>query len=72
MKRVKVLIVLFVCMAVMGVVLVMELLTYALGLLAALLNAAAKLLNDTGIAVQWAGIDLSNTARGWWHWAVNG
>lgn len=70
MKRVKVLIVLFVCMAVMGVVLVMELLTYALGLLAALLNAAAKLLNDTGIAVQWAAIDLSNTARGWWRWAV--
>lgn len=70
MKRVKVLIVLFACMAVMGVVLVMELLTYALGLLAALLNAAAKLLNDTGIAVQWAAIDLSNTARGWWHWAV--
>lgn len=70
MKRVKVLIVLFVCMAVMGVWLVMALVSGALGLLAALLNAAAKLLNDTGIAVQWAAIDLSNTARGWWRWAV--
>lgn len=70
MKRVKVLIVLFVCMAVMGVWLVMSLVSGALGLLAALLNAAEKLLNDTGIAVQWAAIDLSNTARGWWRWAV--
>lgn len=70
MKRVKVLIVLFACMAVMGVWLAMALLTDVLGLLAALLNAAAKLLNDTGIAVQRAAIDLSNTARDWWRWAV--
>lgn len=70
MKRVKVLIVLFVCMAVMAVWLVMALLTDALGLLAALLNAAEKLLNDTGIAVQRAAIDLANTARGWLRWAV--
>ena len=70
MKRVKVLIVLFACMAVMGVWLVLSLVSGALGLLAALLNAAAKLLNDTGITVQWAARDLSNTARGWWRWAV--
>ena len=70
MKRVKVLIVLFACMAVMGVWLAMALLAGALGLLAALLNAAAKLLNDTGIAVQLAAIGLSNTARGWLRWAV--
>ena len=70
MKRLKVLFVLFACMAVMGVWLAMALLTDALGLLAALLNAAAKLLNDTGIAVQRAAIDLSNTARGWLRWAV--
>lgn len=63
MKRVKVLIVLFVCMAVMAVWLVMVLLTDALGLLAALLN-------DTGTAVQRAAIDLANTARGWLRWAV--
>lgn len=63
MKRVKVLIVLFACMAVMAVWLVMALLTDALGLLAALLN-------DTGIAVQRAAIDLANTARGWLRWAV--
>lgn len=70
MKRLKVLFVLFACMAVMGVWLAMALLTDALGLLAALLNAAAKLLIDTGIAVKWAAIDLSNTARGWLRWAV--
>lgn len=70
MKRLKVLFVLFACMAVMGVVLVMALLTDALGLLAAMLNVAAKLLNDTGIAVQRAVIGLSNTARGWLRWAV--
>lgn len=70
MKRVKVLIVLFACMAVMGVWLAMALLAGVLGLGAALLNAAAKLLNDTGIAVQRAAIDLSNTARGWLRWAV--
>lgn len=70
MKRVKVLIVLFACMAVMGVWLAMALLADVLGLGAALLNAAAKLLNDTGIAVQRAAIDLSNTARGWLRWAV--
>ena len=70
MKRVKVLIVLFACMAVMGVWLAMALLTDALGLLAALLNAAAKLLVDTAIAVQRAGIGLYNTARGWLRWAV--
>lgn len=70
MKRVKVLIVLFVCMAVMAVWLVMALLTDALGLLAALLNAAEKLLNDTGTAVQRAAIGLYNTARGWLRWAV--
>lgn len=63
MKRVKVLIVLFACMAVMGVWLAMALLTDALGLLAALLN-------DTGIAVQRAAIGLSNTARGWLRRAV--
>lgn len=63
MKRVKVLIVLFACMAVMAVWLVMALLTDALGLLAALLN-------DTGTAVQRAAIDLANTARGWLRWAV--
>lgn len=70
MKRVKVLIVLFACMAVMAVWLVMALLTDALGLLTALLNAAEKLLNDTGTAVQRAGIGLCNTARGWLRWAV--
>lgn len=70
MKRVKVLIVLFACMAVMAVWLVMALLTDALGLLAALLNAAAKLLNDTGTAVQRAAIGLCNTARGWLRRAV--
>ena len=70
MKRLKVLFVLFACMAVMGVVLVMALLTDALGLLAAMLNVAAKLLNDTWIAVQRAAIGLSNTARGWLRWAV--
>ena len=70
MKRLKVLFVLFACMAVMGVVLVMALLTDALGLLAAMLNVAAKLLNDTGIAVQQPAIGLSNTARGWLRWAV--
>ena len=52
MKRLKVLFVLFASMAVMGVWLAMALLTDALGLLAAMLNVAAKLLNDTGIAVQ--------------------
>lgn len=70
MKRVKVLIVLFACMAVMGVWLALALLADVLGLGAALLNAAAKLLNDTGIAVQRAAIGLSNTARGWLRWAV--
>lgn len=70
MKRVKVLIVLFACMAVMVVWLAMALLTDVLGMLAELLIAAARLLNDTGIAVQRAAIDLSNTARGWIRWAV--
>ena len=70
MKRLKVLFVLFACMAVMGVWLAMALLTDALGLLAAMLNVAAKLLNDTGIAVQRAAIGLSNTAGGWLRWAV--
>lgn len=63
MKRVKVLIVLFACMAVMGVVLVMA-------LLAKMLTIPAKLLVDTAIAVQRAGIGLYNTARGWLRWAV--
>lgn len=70
MKRVKVLIVLFACMAVMGVWLAMALLADVLGLGAALLNAAAKLLIDTGIAVQRAAIGLCNTARGWLRRAV--
>ena len=70
MKRLKVLFVLFVCMAVMGVWLAMALLADALGLLAALLNAAAKMLNDTGIAGQRAAIGLCNTARGWLRRAV--
>ena len=77
MKRVKVLIVLFVCMAVMGVVLVMELLAKMLGLTAKMLGLTAKMLTvpakllvDTAIAIQWAEVDLSNTARGWWRWAV--
>lgn len=56
MKRVKVLIVLFACMAVMGVLLVMGLL--------------AKMLGLTAIAIQRAAIDLTNTARDWWRWAV--
>lgn len=63
MKRLKVLFVLFACMAVMGVVLVMA-------LLAKMLTIPAKLLVDTAIAVQRAGIGLYNTARGWLRWAV--
>lgn len=70
MKRVKVLIVLFVCMAVMGAVLVMGLLAKLLGLTAFWLTIPAKLLVDTAIAIQCAAIDLSNTARGWMRWAV--
>lgn len=77
MKRVKVLIVLFVCMAVMGVWLVMELLEKLLGLTekmltltAKMLTIPAKLLVDTEIAVRRAGIRLCKTARGWWRWAV--
>lgn len=70
MKRVKVLIVLFVCMAVMGAVLVMGLLAKLLGLTAKMLTIPAKLLVDTAIAVQRAGIGLCKTARGWLRWAV--
>lgn len=70
MKRVKVLIVLFVCMAVMAVWLAMALLEKLLGLTAKMLTIPAKLLVDTEIAVQRAGIGLCNTARGWWRWAV--
>ena len=65
MKRVKVLIVLFVCMAVMGAVLAMGLLAKLLGLTAKVLTIPAKLLVDTAIAIQCAAIDLSNTVRGW-------
>ena len=72
MKRVKVLIVLFACMAVMGVWLVLEMLAKMRGLTAKMLTIPAKLLVDTAIAVQWAGIGLYNAARGWWRWAVNG
>lgn len=70
MKRLKVLFVLLACIAVMGVGLGAAMLAGAMGLLAAMLNAAAKLMIDTGIAVQWAAIGLYNTARGWWRWAV--
>ena len=74
MKRLKVLFVLLACIAVMGVGLGAAMLAGAMGLLAAMLNEAAKLLIDTpidtGIAVQWAAIGLYNTARGWWSWAV--
>lgn len=70
MKRVKVLIVLFACMAVIGVVLVMALLAKMLGLTAKRLTIPAKLLVDTAIAVQRAAIYLANTARGWLRWAV--
>ena len=70
MKRVKVLIVLFACMAVMGVVLVMALLAKMLGLTAKMLTIPAKLLVDTAIAVERAGIGLLFTARGWLRWAV--
>lgn len=72
MKRVKVLIVLFACMAVMGVWLVMALLAKMLGLTAKMLTVPAKLLVDTEIAIQRAAVDLSSTARGWLRWAVNG
>lgn len=63
MKRVKVLIVLFACMAVIGVMLVMV-------LTAKMLTIPAKLLVDTAIAVRRAGIGLCHTARGWLRWAV--
>ena len=70
MKRLKVLLVLFACMAVMGVGLVMALLVKMLGLTAKMLTILAKLLVDTAIAIQWAEVDLYNTARDWWRWAV--
>lgn len=70
MKRVKVLIVLFACMAVTGVVLVMALLAKMLTLTAKMLTIPAKLLVDTAIAVRRAGIGLCKTARGWLRWAV--
>ena len=72
MKRLKVLFVLFACMAVMGVWLAMALLAKMLGLTAKMLTIPAKLLVDTAIAVQRAGIGLYNTARGWVRWAVEG
>lgn len=72
MKRVKVLIVLFACMAVMGVGLVMALLAKMLGLTAKMLTIPAKLLVDTAIAIQLAAVDLYNTARDWWSWSVEG
>lgn len=70
MKRVKVLIVLFACMAVIGVMLVMVLLAKLLWLTAKMLTIPAKLLVDTSIAVRQAGIGLCKTARGWLRWAV--
>lgn len=77
MKRVKVLIVLFACMAVIGVVLVMVLLAKLLWLTAKMLTLTAKMLTipakllvDTAIAVRRAGIGLCKTARGWLRWAV--
>lgn len=70
MKRVKVLIVLFACMAVIGVMLVMVLLAKLLWLTAKMLTLTAKLLVDTEIAVRRAGIGLCKTARGWLRWAV--
>nr|DAW89113.1 MAG TPA: hypothetical protein [Bacteriophage sp.] len=70
MKRVKVLIVLFACMAVIGVMLVMVLLAKLLWLTAKMLTIPAKLLVDTAIAVRRAGIGLCHTARGWLRWAV--
>lgn len=70
MKRVKVLIVLFACMAVIGVMLVMVLLAKLLWLTAKMLTIPAKLLVDTAIAVRRAGIGLCKTARGWLRWAV--
>lgn len=70
MKRVKVLIVLFACMAVIGVMLVMVLLAKLLWLTAKVLTIPAKLLVDTAIAVRRAGIGLCKTARGWLRWAV--
>lgn len=70
MKRVKVLIVLFACMAVTGVMLVMVLLAKLLWLTAKMLTIPAKLLVDTAIAVRRAGIGLCHTARGWLRWAV--
>lgn len=70
MKRVKVLIVLFACMAVIGVMLVMVLLAKLLWLTAKMLTIPEKLLVDTAIAVRQAGIGLCKTARGWLRWAV--
>lgn len=70
MKRVKVLIVLFACMAVIGVMLVMVLLAKLLWLTAKMLTLTAKMLVDTAIAVRRAGIGLCHTARGWLRWAV--
>lgn len=70
-------IVLFACMAVMGVVLVMALLAKLLWLTAKMLTLTAKMLTipakllvDTAIAVRRAGIGLCKTARGWLRWAV--
>lgn len=70
MKRVKVLIVLFACMAVIGVMLVMVLLAKLLWLTAKMLTLTAKMLVDTEIAVRRAAIGLCKTARGWLRWAV--
>lgn len=70
MKRVKVLIVLFACMAVIGVMLVMALLVKLLWLTAKMLTIPVKLLVDTAIAVRQAGIGLCKTTRGWLRWAV--
>lgn len=70
MKRVKVVIVLFICLAAAGIALLLGLLAKMMGLVAKLLTMPAKLLVDTAIAIQWAAIDLSNTIRGWMRWAV--
>lgn len=70
MKRVKVLIVLFVCMAVMYAALVMGLLAWLVYWLTWALLKMLEAMQALADSMMWLASDLCNTARGWIRWAV--
>ena len=70
MKRLKVVVMVFVCLAAMAVALAVEVLAWLVYWLVGALLKVLEAMKALADSMDWLACDLCNTARGWMRWAV--